>query len=311
LKTEFLAGTLPSEFSTDFDPYLFNLEKHRTLQAKEGWCSYHLVRKDKKKSLASVYFHVKNGIANSPLLAPFGSFQFSGKLSPKEIFDFISAVESDLKSRHVKKVLIKNPPESYSTTSPLLDVSLLNQGYGVVEAEAGSGIPISKAKLEDRMETWEKRKLRQAERARLSFEVLSPGTFHEVYDFIKHCRVERKQSISMSREGLEKVIRTFPKGFHLFAAHSKNEMAAASISIRINKSVLYNFYSAHPKKFDSLSPVVFLVQGIYNWCRKANVQLLDLGTSAADKKPNFSLLDFKMHLGGIPCRKLTFAKELV
>jgi len=53
-----------------------------------------------------------------------------------------------------------------------------------------------------------------------------------------------------------------------------------------------------------------LMEGIYGWSQKHHVELIDLGTSSLEGQPNFSLLDFKLRLGGNPSSKLTFEKVL-
>jgi hypothetical protein len=53
-----------------------------------------------------------------------------------------------------------------------------------------------------------------------------------------------------------------------------------------------------------------LIEGMYGWCQQQGIKLLDLGTSALDSQPNFSLLDFKLRLGAHPTAKLTFVKDL-
>jgi hypothetical protein len=75
--------------------------------------------------------------------------------------------------------------------------------------------------------------------------------------------------------------------------------------------VLYDFYHDHATAFDHLSPVALLVAGMYDFCNAQNIRLLDLGTSAVNDGPNFSLLTFKKFLGGNPTHKLTFEKILV
>ena len=114
----------------------------------------------------------------------------------------------------------------------------------------------------------------------------------------------------MTLDELMKVVAVYPDGIILFGAYQGHELAAASISLRVSKRIVYNFYSAHLRKFDFLSPVVMLMEGIYGWSQKHHVELIDLGTSSLEGQPNFSLLDFKLRLGGNPSAKLTFEKLL-
>ena len=60
----------------------------------------------------------------------------------------------------------------------------------------------------------------------------------------------------------------------------------------------------------STGDVVKLMEGVYNYSQTEGINLIDLGTSSLNGKPNFSLLDFKLHLGATPTQKLTFQKNL-
>jgi hypothetical protein len=96
----------------------------------------------------------------------------------------------------------------------------------------------------------------------------------------------------------------------LHQATDQDKMVAASISIRVNENVLYTFYYDHLRAYDSVTPIVFLCDGLYNFCQKNQLSLLDLGTSNPNGKLNQSLLDFKLSLGAVPSPKLTFQKVL-
>jgi hypothetical protein len=96
----------------------------------------------------------------------------------------------------------------------------------------------------------------------------------------------------------------------LFGVFQDDKVVAASIAIRVTTQVLYNFYCDHDNQYDAVSPVVFLIEGIYQYCASQKIPLLDLGTSAVAGKPNFGLLEFKMRLHGQPTAKLTFQKNI-
>lgn len=206
---------------------------------------------------------------------------------------------------------MKNPPDGHSEKKAVIrNTLLLNEGFNIVNAELSSLIHLNSLPFEDKIETWEKRKLNQARKAGLRFLELPLSSLDGIYSFIEACRTERNQSLSMNVSDLKKLCNACKDDIYLFGVLHQDELAAASISIRINKHVLYNFYSAHPKKFDSLSPIVLLMRGMYAWSYKHDFKLIDLGTSALDGKPNFGLLDFKMRIGGVLSTKLTFEKDL-
>ena len=308
---KFIEGAPPKGFKPDFESFLFNDEQHRLLQSPHGWQSYGLVREDKKKVLAVIHFYLENQIARSPYKAPFGSVEFSKTLQPKDLYDFLKSMENSLKNRGIKSIEIKNLPGAYQpVSSSLLEVLLLNLGYHIQNAEISTSIAVLETKYDQRIEGWELRKLKQGKKAKLTFQEIPISWMGAVFEFIRACRAERQQSLSLTFAELTKTMAAFPENFILFGVYHRRELAAASISIRVNHRILYNFYSAHPRKLDSLSPVVTLMQGIYSWSQKKHIELIDLGTSALGDQPNFNLLDFKLRLSGSPSAKFTFKKDL-
>jgi len=311
LETSFIEGALPEGFRCDFDSYLFNEPKNLTIQASEGWHSFYAVRTEKKIAKARVHFFVQDGAAISPLKNPFGSYEFSDTLPPRELFEFIKWIEGRLAPLGVKRIEIKSYPELYNRSrSALLSTFLFNQGYRVKKAELSACIEVSASSLYQVMSSWEKRKAGQIRRSNLRFGLMPVSRLKDVYEFISSCREERRQTLSMTYGQIKTVSDHFPHRFLLFGMFDNNSLAAASISILVNNTILYNFYSGHAKQYDKLSPVVRLMEGIYEHCQTEKIKLIDLGTSALQGRPNFTLLDFKLNLSATPTQKLVYEKVL-
>lgn len=307
----FHEGALPSGFRLEFEEAIFNQLQHRSLQSAEGWYSFYVLNKKKKKVNASIHFHIVNGVAKSPLRNPFGSFEFSDSLRPIVLFLFIEFIEAQLISKGVCHVILKMPPESHQPDhAALLQTFLFNHNFHVAFAEVATGIPVSKNKFENLLHRSERRKLEKAKAARLSFKEVSTDKLPEIYSFIEQCRHAKEYSLSLSQADLERTVKIFKNDYKFFATFHKKQIIAASIAIRVKQDILYDFYHDHDSSFDHLSPIVFLVQGIYKYCNQEKIKLLDLGTSALEATPNFGLLNFKVKLGAKPCAKLTFEKIL-
>jgi hypothetical protein len=307
----FYEGEPDSSYELDFEESLFNIYDHRLLQSKEGWVSFHVLNEKYKKTSASIHFIVVNDVARSPLRGPFGSIEFAETLPANVLFQFIEFVEDQLAKKNVKKIVIKNPPQLiHGNKAAIFYTSLFNLGYGVEDAEVGSVIQVNASPYHTLIDTWEKRRLRQADQGGLTLRELEISALGEVYDFIKKCRDEKGYKLSMSFAQLNEAALKFPSHYYLFGVYENNELAAASVAIRVKKNTLYNFYTAHNEKFDNLSPVVILIEGLYNYAAAKAIVFIDLGTSAIDGRPNFSLLNFKLNLGGEPTPKLTFAKNI-
>jgi hypothetical protein len=306
----FHAGSIPPGYRLDYDPYLFNTKEHRAQQAREGWQEFHLLNGTSKKVIASVSFHVQDGIAKSSLRAPFGGFDYSQQLSAELTFNFIADVERALIKKGVREINIHCPPELYSQNQPLLTVSLLNQGFQIIQAEPGACIEVNKTSLAEKMNKDKRARLRQCEKAGLTFKKLDLKKLETVYSFIANCREKQGRQLSMSFTELSKTVKSLPKFFFKVGVFDERKMIGACICVRVSSTIVYTFYSAHDDAYDKISPRVFLLNNLYKFCQKNKVELLDLGTSALNGKPNYPLLDFKLRVGATFTTKFKFKKTL-
>jgi len=306
----FHSGTPPKGFKPDFESFLFNTKKHRSLQSKSGWLEFHLLDFNKKQILSSIYFNISNYKASSPLKAPFGSFEISLQVQLKDFCLFVQQIEVELKKEGVRKIEIQCPPELYISTQPLVTATLSMLGFKIIEAQPGCCIIVNKKSLFEKMFKDKKIKFRLAQKTGLTFKKLSLLKLSEVYSFIAKFRRKLNRTLSMSSSELAKTVKALPHSFLIVGVFLKGRMIAACICVIVSNSILYTFYSAHDDEFDKLSPRIFLLSNLYGWCQKNKVTLLDLGTSGVKDKPNPGLLDFKIRIGGTLTPKYKFEKEL-
>jgi len=271
---------------------------------------FFIVRQNGKQVIAALQFHVQNKVARSPAKAPFGSVECRNDLNPKLLFRFLQWVELRLKEKGVSEIYIKNPPRAYAPQKlSLVETFLLNQKFVVYEAEAGAVITVIDRPFHEGIRPSEILRRRQAQQAGFRFERLALEECEEVYQFISGCHSEKGYEMSMTREALLKTVRKFPERYFLFAVIKEEKIVAAAVSILVKKHILYNFIVNHEKSYNQWSPPVLLMEGIYEFCRHNGIGLLDLGTSALEGAPKFTLLDFKLRMGGVPTSKLTFYKR--
>ena len=103
------------------------------------------------------------------------------------------------------------------------------------------------------------------------------------------------------------------KIFLVFGVFMDDYMLAATVLVKVNETSVYHFMPASMVEFQhyrKYSPMVFLVNGLYGWCRQNQINLLDLGTSYVDKKLKASLVQFKEHIGGEPSMAYSWKKHL-
>jgi hypothetical protein len=307
----FHEGTLPADFQIGFDQAIFNQPDHLALQSTVGWTSFFILHEKNKKAIAAVYFHLADGIAKSPLKNPFGSIEFSDSTPLPLLYDFVLFIEQKLRARNIREIVVKAPPQKYSPHAAIVNIFLLNNNYNVTHAKAGAVIEITEQPMKKILHRSERRRLAKAQKAELFFRQMPATSLNCVYKFIESCRDAKGYKLSLSLSDVQKTVEKFPDHYLMFGVFQNDTLAAASIAIRVQHNVLYEFYHDHHAEFNHLSPVVLLVEGIYRYCQSNGIALLDLGTSAADDAPNFGLLNFKLKLGAKPTPKLIFAKALV
>ena len=306
----FHEGLLPAGVSLDYESAIFNLPDFAISQGVFRPVSFYLLDGKRRKAVAQIHFHVADRLARSPFGAPFGSVECSERLQPAELYAFLAGIELHLKDIGVTDIHITNPPRAYAPEKwSLVETFLLNLGYVVAGAEVGTVIEVTDLPFAGVVRHAEKLRIQQGKRAGLSLHQCGTEQLREAYDFLAQRHGERGYKVSLTFEALERTVRVFPDRYPVFIVRHGQRVVAASISVRIQSNILYNFMVNHEREYNHLSPPILLMEGIYDYCRRSGIGLFDLGTSASDGQPNFPLLDFKVHIGGKPTSKFSFYKK--
>jgi hypothetical protein len=266
---------------------------------------------EKRKTLLAVFqVCMDDGVGKSPWRAPYGGIECSPHVVPTQLYEFISFIETHLRGEGITQLVMKCAPQGYMPrTSALMYTFLINQGYQVARAEATALIDV-RTSGERALHAGEQGRLRQAMAAGLSVEVLPMERLPELYAFIAACHHEKGYALSLSEEEIAKAAALFPQAYILFGVFQEEKLIAGGVSVRVSEDVLSNFYIDHDAAYDTLSPVVLLIEGMCQYCIRQGIAWLDLGTSARGDVPNFGLLEFKLRLGAEPSPKFTFTKLL-
>ncbi|MBP9926571.1 MAG: hypothetical protein KBF45_11335 [Cyclobacteriaceae bacterium] len=300
---------IDSAFSPDAQ-FLFNTAPHLRLQAGKGWQVFEYVESTRNIIYARISFLIKGSEARSPMKAPFGSVEIYRKLTQKQVEEFVEQVEQQLRILAVKKIFIRHHPDCYDEKKPNVWRTCLRNLQFQQAIDITSIILVDDRSFEKKIKISERQKLHKAARV-LTFERVNNIELKSIYAFIDACRKERNQSLSMTLTDLKKLLTVFPDRVLLFKVGAQSTLSAAAIVILVSPKILYTFYYAHAKIHDRISPVVFLLSGIYDFGRKHKIKMIDLGTSMTDQKLNKSLLHFKKSIGGISDNKSTFTKILI
>ena len=285
--------------------HIFNSGEFQALKNSEV---KNLVLIKNKLPLARISFSLDHGKAISGQGATFGSVDSTTELSKETATYFLKEVCTVLKKHGAKEVVIKHWPEGY-TSSNDIQASLAEIGFKVIAHEINQHIAVQDEPFKQLISKSERKKLNQGIKENYSFKILTINDLKSVYALVEETRVRKDFPVSMSFEELNQTIKALPDKYLLFGLFAGEELIAASVSIRISEDILYNFYHADAYAYRSTSPIVLLVQEIYNYCKLYNIKILDLGVSSEEGKVNTGLFKFKENLGCVTSAKKTYSMK--
>lgn len=303
---------MPYGYAFNFDNYLFNKIKHINTQSTKERADYFIVNNVKKRIEGKIHFLLSENIAYSPYKSLFGSFEFSRTVHPNLLLDFWTFIEKDLIFRDINKVKITNFAGCYADKKAKLIVNTFDvSGFSIALKAVNHHIVVEEKPLESQLHSMEKRRLKKCIDNGFSFAEEPISNAAEIFNYIQTCRNEQGLEVSITKDKLLEYLRLFPQNYPLFSVRRNGKLAAVTIAIKVHRKVLYYFLPASLREFKSFSPSVLLLVGLYNYCQRHQMELLDLGISTEkDGKDQNSLIDFKERMGGIKSYKYFFEKEL-
>ena len=300
----------PQGSDFDFDPLLYSQPEFLKLIGIKNPTSFFVYSQKKNLLKLRIHFVIRGSVMVSGEKAPFGSFEVSKDLDRDIFVGVVQNLVQMLKKDHnVSGMEIRHYPRIYDP-EPLTNLSaiLAQNGFQISHSQMNHHLDLSKP-FEQELHRMETRKLDRSRDQNFDFD--HPGVDHltDIYDFIQSCRTERQQDLSLDYSDLESMIKTFPNNYFLFAVKQKDRLVAATIVVKVNKQVIYNFCPASSKQQNRSSPIVFLLKNIHEFFRKRRCRYLDLGTSEVNGAMKKELSRFKDRLGAGTSLKYTFVKE--
>ena len=308
------AGPAAPRLPLAFESLLYLRPEHQALQAPAGpVLSFYLEDPAAGRTVAQLHVALDEAadLARSPAQAPFGAAQLAVGLGPAALHQLFDEAESQLARRGMRRLALRSYPFAYAPAgAAALAETLRQRGYRVALAEQNYHLDPARS-YEAHLHPSERRRLHKCRRHGLHFEQEPPFLLPAAYEFIRACRQERGQALSLPLARVQELFRRFPREHFLFSVRQPDGgWAALTVAIRVSREVLYNFYPASPLRCNALSPVVLLNEGLHAFARASDLSVLDLGTSTLDTGPNDSLLRFKRHLGGVAGLRLSWEKVL-
>lgn len=280
--------------------HVFNSSAFQSL--KKGR-SLHFILEEENAVVCSVSFRLMGDEAISGYEATFGSFDF---VSRRELISkMIEEISEHLRYVGVTKIIVKHWPQGYPD-GQMVQEEFLKAGYEIKHSELNQHLIIDEDDFSTHIKKNERKKLNQSHTENYQFRKLSINDLKNVYGLVKLTRRRRGFPVTMKYDDLHNVFDKLPGHYNLFGLFDGTKLIAASVSIRISRQIMYNFYHADDVDYRSRSPLVMLNEGIYNFCREENIKVLDLGISSENGVINEGLFTFKQNLGCVASDKNTY-----
>lgn len=293
------------------DGFFFN-DEHLYQQSSYPLYVITAVNQTTQRADARCSFFVKAEGAVSPGAAPFGSVEFANTLPDAVLRQVLTAMVEQAKSAGSLTLRIVNYPHCYAPEQAERLTRLLSRHGFVVKANHPTFfLSVTDEPFRANLDPSERRRLQKCQRADFRFEHWPDPDLGVVTSFLTETRRQQGYHLSIPAEPLTDLMQRFPDRFGVFVVNDGPTVIALTITVRIRHDILYNFLPASRPDYHGFSPMVMLTDGLFTYCRREGIRLLDLGLSLdGDRQPKPSLMRFKRNLGARESPKLVFEKLL-
>jgi hypothetical protein len=302
----------PGEIPGNFRLYLFNQPFHILKQPCSQVYTFYLIHKKKRLAFArfSLFCQEEKGI--SPCRGTFGSIEMHPQLPVQHLDYFIQFIDAFAVKQGIRQVEIKSYPFCYDQqVSTLITASLLRQQYRILHTDLNYHLPVTAGAFKDLIHPSEKRRLQKSIAKGFVFGEEKDPDLELIYQMIVQGRTRKGYPVSMNFTDFRQLFMDFPGIYKIFSVKDQSVIAAVTVAVQINSQILYYFLPAHDPVYNTYSPMVLLIKGLYDYCQQAGFTLLDLGISTDKGVPNYGLMRFKQNLGALSSLKLSFFKMLI
>ena len=304
---------LVNEFLPTPWTHLFNTAEFFEIHRTPNGCYLQLVATSSRQVAATIHFAESSpGVFRSPRLGTFGSFDFKESPGVELVEFFADETERILRERGATRISIVSPPFAHAPElSHLVYLALHNRGYVASPHSLNQSIRLDDRPFSARVDADGRRRLGRARELGFATRRLtSVSELSDAYQLILGNTCRKGYTLSMTWDRIREMAGIFGERIYGFAVFRDTQMAAASITIRVSRDVVYVFYWGDAAGFSGVSPIILLADTIYEHARAEGARWMDIGTSTNEGAPNYGLIHFKRNLGCEASLKLTYAKAL-
>lgn len=238
---------------------------------------------------------------------PSAGIEFFSEISERDADYFIEKILDHFPNRSIQ---IRQSPEFYQTYQvPEIESILQTRGFDKTE-EINHHVDLKDSNLFRRIHKMQIRKIEKCQDVGFTFQNGATMPHLEIYQFIKKCRNQQGLEPNISEEHFIRLLSQLPEHYGIFNVLSPaGELAACTITLKVNDTIVYNFLPAFDRKFKEYSPIALLNYEMYGDLKSQGFKYLDLGISSINGEPQKGLVDFKERMGGINSNRCTYNFE--
>ncbi|MBT1700537.1 hypothetical protein KK083_26855 [Fulvivirgaceae bacterium PWU4] len=274
---------------------------------------YYLLFKDTKNRVA-ISGGVTGGVFSSPFSAPFGAFiPLSADLRLPFLEESIDALETWAREKKISKIKLTLPPAVYDNTFIAKQVnSLYRKQFTIGNIELNHHFDLSRLGPGYLESIWHnaRKNLKASLASNLSFRRCeSVDEQAAAYEVIRRNREARGFPLRMTWEQVHATSQVVPADFFLAADATGTDIAAAVVFTVADKVVQVIYWGDLPE-YAHLRTMNFLSYSVFEYYKKNNYRIVDIGPSTENSVPNYGLCEFKESIGCEVTSKFTFIKAL-
>lgn len=290
-------------------PFLFNEPRHLLSQAPEGSLTFLLFRHD--TIVARFCGFTQHSTLVSPLKGTFGGLEVSDLIPESVIGQFLVFVEAWSKRHGLVGIrFVQAPNALLGSVADKLNNTLQKSGYQIITQETNQHIVVTAQPTSALLHRSALRKLRKCQRGGLAFRELSAAALPEFHALLSEARQRKQRPVSLSLLQLQRLFDTLPNDFRLVGVFDQQRLVSACVVVRLNAHMLYYFLPADHPDYQSFSPSVMLLSGLYEYAQQTHCTIIDLGVSSLEGEVNQGLFRFKRSVGAESSARFTWYKPL-
>lgn len=268
---------------------------------------HYLVFRDTKNRLGMIVGEKEDSL-RIPFSATYGGFSFNSIVACQH-YDEACVELKEYAQKIGKPLFITLAPPIYNVTDNTKTFEALMRAGATIESiEYNQHFELARfADYENILDSKIKNKLRNALNAGLHFIKLdskNDADVARVYKVILTNHEEKGRPLRMSLQNVLETIKIIPADFFVVDDGEGHDVAAAQI-FHTTKEIYQIVYWGDISKYSYLKSMNFLSYKVFQYYYSKGIEMLDIGISTEDGKPNYGLCEFKENIGCVATSRIT------